>query len=152
MAVAGMVTRLMDEPIPIRRSYIVKSYWLSSRSSSWSWSVVIMLLRSLLDCVISSSRWHVMLLTHHPSYRSYFMSTVTYVALYQAASVGSFGSIVIDTPSGWYYFMGIFLQSPQAWHRSEDWVKIVTSKYGSKREVGLIQNKYLFGLLEHQTE
>ena len=26
MAVAGMVTRLMDEPIPIRRSYIVKSY------------------------------------------------------------------------------------------------------------------------------
>ena len=50
-----------------------------------------------------------MLLTHHPSYRSYFMSTVTYVALYQAASVVSFGSIVIDTPSGWYYFMGIFL-------------------------------------------
>ena len=81
-----------------------------------------------------------MLLTHHLSYRSYFVSTVTYVALYQAASVGSFGSIVIDTPSGWYYFMGIFLQSPQAWHRSEDWVKIVTSKYGSKQEVGLIQN------------
>ena len=72
--------------------------------------VAIMLLWSLfLDCVISSLRWHVMLLTHHPSYRSYFMSTVTYVALYQAASVGSFGSIVIDTPSGWYYFMGIFL-------------------------------------------
>ena len=71
--------------------------------------VVIMLLWSLLDCVISSLRWHVMLLTHHPSYRSYFMSTVTYVALYQAASVGSFGSIVIDTPSGWYYFMGICL-------------------------------------------
>ena len=52
---------------------------------------------------------YLMLLTHHPSHLSYFMSMGTYVALYQAASVGSFGSIAVDTPSRWYYFMGIFL-------------------------------------------
>ena len=104
-----MVTRLMDEPIPIRRSYIIIQAIIVV--AGLLVVMVIMLLSwSLLDCVISSLRWHVMLLTHHPSYRSYFMSTVTYVALYQAASVGSFGSIVIDTPSGWYYSMGIFLQ------------------------------------------